>query len=436
MVHALSLRQLNALRLALIFILFELLAVAAVVFLMMLPMAERASSDLTGLMVLSAQTWSELPPGTRSAFEQELLRAHGFALQATPPEDLAPLAHHYGVYLRVLAARLHERLGEPVTLFGSTHTDGVRIWVALPSGDQTLWLGLLDGRIGPHPMLALMLTLIGGLVLAVVAAWWLGGHILAPIQRLDEAAATLGRGETPTLLPEQGPRELMGLAHRFNQLSRQVRDLLEARTTLLAGLSHDLRTPLSRMRLALEMLQRRPDPVWIARLDKDIEEMDRLVGDVLTLARGLSREEAVKVSLPSLLEDAAEAARGLGADVRLHCPQKELVLPAASLHRVLANLLDNARRYAGEQPIELRAECGEAGCRIGILDLGPGIPEAELDAVFRPFHRVEQSRSPVTGGTGLGLAIVRQLAMAQGWRVWLENRPEGGLAAFLRIDAR
>jgi two-component system osmolarity sensor histidine kinase EnvZ len=212
-----------------------------------------------------------------------------------------------------------------------------------------------------------------------------------------------------------------------------VRDLLDARTTLLAGLSHDLRTPLARMRLALEMMARRPDPAWTARLDQDIEEMNRLVGELLNLARGLGQETAAQVDLADLLEELAERARESGAEVLVRCPNLRIVVPPAALRRVLANLLANAQRYAGDRAVELRAEPGDGACRIGVLDQGPGIPEDQLEAVFRPFHRVESSRNPATGGTGLGLAIVRQLAQANGWRVWLENRPEGGLAAWVSV---
>lgn len=434
MTRPLSLRQQNALRLALIFVLFELLAALAVVFLLMLPMAERASSDLTGLMVLSAQTWSELPPGTRPAFEQELAHAHALTLSTNLPADAKPLQRH-GFYLRALESRLTKRVGHEVEIRSVEQAGERWLWAALPSGGQTLWLGFSQDRVGPHPLAALLLTLSAGLLLTAVAAWWLGDYILAPLRRFDAAAATLGRGETPILLPEEGPRELAGLAQRFNLLSEQIKDLLDARTTLLAGLSHDLRTPLARMRLALEMLQRRPEPAWIERLDKDIEEMDRLVGDVLTLARGLSRDAPSTVELSGLLGEIAEAGRAAGSDVHLHCGPIRLQVPVAPLRRVLGNLLDNARRYGGMHPIELRAECVGDHCRIGVLDLGPGIPSAELDGVFRPFQRVEHSRSPTTGGTGLGLAIVRQLAQTHGWRVWLENRPERGLAAWVQLQS-
>lgn len=436
MSRPLSLSQQNALRLALVFVLFEVLAALTVIYLLMLPMALRATSDLAGLMVLSAQTWSELPPETRPAFEQELTASHGLTLADAPPTN-ATRSTWRGIYLRELEAQLAARTGGAVDLV-SVDAAGADPWLlaGLPGGGRTLWLGFPRSRIGPQPLAAALLTLATGLVLAGLAAWWLGRSTVAPLRRFDAAAAILGRGATPGLLSETGPRELASLAHRFNQLARQVHDLLEARTTLLAGLSHDLRTPLARMRLALEMVQRRPDPDWIERLETDVDEMNRLVGNVLDLARGLGSEAASSVDLRALLEDLADRAWEAGAEVDVRCPDLRISAPPAALRRVLGNLLANAQRYAGDGPVELRAESREGACLIGALDRGPGIPEEQIEAVFRPFHRVDSSRSPVTGGSGLGLAIVRQLAQANGWQVWLENRFDGGLAAWVRVPTQ
>ncbi len=431
----LSLTQQNALRLALVFVVFEVLSAVAVVYLLMLPMARRASSDLAGLMVLSAQTWSELPPATRPAFERELLAAHGLALAETEPADAVPMQWR-SPYVRQLQTGLEARTGGPVELARWERQGATWYLAALPSGGRRLWIGFPHSRIGPQPVAAVLLTLALGLMMAGLAAWWLARRTVAPLRRFDAAVASLGRGETPELLPESGPRELAALARRFNELALQVRDLLEARTTLLAGLSHDLRTPLARMRLALEMQERRPDPAWIARLDKDVEEMNRLVGELLDLARGLGQEAAQPLDLPALFAELAERARESGVEVGVNCPAIHLHAPPAALRRVLGNLLDNARRYAGDGAVEMRAELHEASCHIAVLDRGPGIPADQLEAVFRPFHRVEGSRSPVTGGSGLGLAIVRQLAQANGWQVWLENRPEGGLAAWIDLPVQ
>lgn len=432
----LSLSQQNALRLALVFVLFEALAALAVVYLLMLPMAQRAASDLAGLMVLSAQTWAELPPETRPAFERELAASHRLTIATARPSGAVPESWK-SPYLQQLQAELGARTGTPIAL-DSTVQDGASwSWASIHSGGRTLWVGFPHTRVGPQPIAAGLSTLAAALLLAAFSAWWLARRTVAPLKRFDAAAATLGRGETPELLPETGPRELAALARRFNTLARQVHDLLEARTTLLVGLSHDLRTPLARMRLALEMLERRPGPAWIARLDADIEEMNQLVGELLELARGLGREAAAPVDLAAVLQQLAERARETGAQVSVHCPRIQLHAPPAALQRALANLLANAQRYGAGQPVELRAELASGAegdlCRIGVLDRGPGVPEDQLEAVFHPFHRVESSRSPATGGSGLGLSIVRQLAQANGWRVWLENRPEGGLAAWIEV---
>lgn len=428
----LSLGQQNAIRLALVFIVFELLVALAVIQLLMLPMARRAANDLAGLMVLSAQTWNELPPGTRPTFERELRHAHGLVMMAKPPAGPVASATR-GPYLLQLEAELTRRTHAPVKVLSLDWQGTTWHWAALPVGEQTWWIGFSHARFGPQPLAAGALTLLLGLALAILAAWWLSRRTVEPLRQFDLAAAALGRGETPELLPESGPRELAALARRFNSMAHQVRDLLEARTTLLVGLSHDLRTPLARMRLALEMLQRKPDPAWIAQLERDIEETNQLVGELLELARGLGHEHSETIPLKPFLDRLIAPARAEGVAIVLTCPERDLTVPPNALRRLLENLIGNARRHAPGAPLHLLA-LDEGDCvHIGLLDQGPGIPADQLDKVFHPFHRVETSRSRANGGSGLGLAIVRQLALANGWQVWLENRPEGGLAAWVAL---
>jgi two-component system osmolarity sensor histidine kinase EnvZ len=216
-------------------------------------------------------------------------------------------------------------------------------------------------------------------------------------------------------------------------MSQPVRDLLSARTTLLAGVSHDLRTPLARMYLALEMLKTHPTPALIARLENDVEQMDRLIGNVLELARGLGREQPVKLDMAELLDGLAEDFSTPANSIVVHCPPCLRPAPRLALHRALTNLLQNAQRHAPNAPVELVCALENEHCRIGVLDHGPGIPPDQIEAMFQPFQRLETSRSPATGGTGLGLAIVRELARANGWQVSLANRPEGGLAAWITL---
>ena len=428
----LSLTQQNALRLALVFVVFEVLAATAVFYFLMLPMARRAADDLAGLMMLSVQTWSELPPVTRPALEYELAHAHRLALRIEPPERIVPPAWDEP-YLRFLVASLYARTGETVGASQEIIGDETWYWVSLPAGGGRLSVGFPQSRVGARPIHALLASLAAGLLLALFAAWWLARLTYQPLERFQQAAASLGRGQTPERLPETGPREIAALSRRFNEMAQQVEDLLAARTVLLAGVSHDLRTPLARLRLAVEMLVKKPNADLAAQIETDIEAMDRLIADVLTLARGFGSEPAASVDVRELLVGLVAAIPGAAERVRVEAEDCAAAAPPGVLRRIVGNLLENALRYGGDAPVTLLAEAGTAGCRIGVLDRGPGIPSAEREAVFRPFYRLEVSRNVSTGGSGLGLAIVRQLVAAQGWAVELQDRPGGGLAAWLTI---
>jgi two-component system osmolarity sensor histidine kinase EnvZ len=432
MKRPLSLTQQNALRLVLIFIAFELVAAVAVMSLLLLPMARRAASDFAELLAMSAETWSELPPATRPAFERHLAAEHGILLLASPPGDEFSGAHQ-GPYLRQLEQTLTNHFQQPLDIASTTRGGVEWHWTRLPAGGRHLWLGFPHSRVGTQPVATIFLTAGAGFLMAILAAWWLARRTIAPLQKLDRAAAALGRGEKPDLLPETGPRELAELARTVNALARQVDDLLDGRTVLLAGLSHDLRTPLSRMRLALEMLERKPGPEWISRLEADIEQMNRLVGEMLELARGLGREEAVPIDIAALVNEIAQRAREEGFTIKTRVESCTVVAAPLALRRILDNFVSNARRYGGAGDLQLEATFSADTVRIEVLDRGPGIPEDQLELVFRPFHRVESSRSSATGGSGLGLAIVRQLAQANGWRVELVNRLGGGLVAGVEV---
>ena len=430
--RALGLAQQNALRLIGVFVAFEVLAALAVAWFLMVPLAHRAADDFAELLALSAQTWSELPPMTRPAFQRHLVEAHGIELRLAPPSD-AREGEGRDFYARRVERALATQFGEAVRLAAADRVGEHWHWVAMPSAGRVIWIGFPHSRVGTQPLTTVLVTLAVGVVLAVLAAAWLASRIVAPLRRLDEAAAVLGGGGTPALLPESGPRELAALSRRINELARQVQELLEGRTTLLAGLSHDLRTPLARMRLGLELLARRHDPSMIERLDRDVEEMNRLVGDMLDLARGLGREKPADVAVKGLLEELAMRARESGARVEVTGDACVASAAPMALRRLVGNLLSNALRHGHPQSVELQALDSGSAVRIGVLDRGPGIPPDQLDAVFRPFHRVDASRDPRTGGSGLGLAIVRQLAQANGWTVSLENREGGGLAAWVTV---
>jgi two-component system osmolarity sensor histidine kinase EnvZ len=200
-------------------------------------------------------------------------------------------------------------------------------------------VGFPHKRIGPRPIHALLASLAGGALLTLLAAWWLARRAIRPLQRLQQAATSLGRGQTPERLPETGPREIAVLSRRFNEMAQQVEDLLAARTVLLAGVSHDLRTPLARLRLAVEMLVRRPSAELVAQVEGDIEAMDRLIGDVLTLARGFGHETTQPVVLRDLLAELVRLTPGAPERVGIEAADITLEAPPGVLRRILANLL-------------------------------------------------------------------------------------------------
>lgn len=428
-----SLARINTRMLAAVLIVFELVIVATMMVFLMIPLVRRSADDLAGLMLISAQTWSELPPETRSSFEEELIRTHWLSLREELPDPDDD--HLHGIYLYFLEHALSAKTGISQHFVHETVDDDLWFWARLPSGGKTIAVGLPAKRIGTHPLLALVATFLAGLLLAIVAAIGLARRITRPLTQLEAAVADVGKGNLPALSPDQWPTELAALGARVNQMARQVRELLAARTTLLAGVSHDLRTPLARMRLALALLEEAPDPVQIQRLERDIETMDQLIGRILDLARGLDREAFQEVSVPTFLQDIVASAASDRVSLKADTSFASLTLPPLALRRIVANLLENALRYAPDGLIEVLAEPTANGIRIGVLDRGPGIPADQLEAVFAPFHRLESSRSPVTGGSGLGLAIVRQLAELYGWEIELCNRAGGGLAAQLIIPA-
>jgi two-component system osmolarity sensor histidine kinase EnvZ len=419
----------TALTVASALIVFQLVVFTVSAYYIMLPMAKRSADDLAALMMLSAQTWVELPPQTRQDFELELARKHDLWLLES--STVLPDEQHYLPYLLLLEDALSARGGKKIHI-KATHWEKTWYWVEINSGGRQISIGFPQDHLGMQPPLALLLVLAATVVLTLITAIILARRITRPLQRLAEAARHVGRGSTPAALDEHGVEELAELARTFNHMAQQVQALLANRTTLLAGISHDLRTPLARMRLAVEMLPEDADPEIIARLKNDVEEMNRLIGEFLNFSRGLSREMPENIDLSRLLQELAANASTEATTVTWQCatPCVRPLGPMA-VRRIVGNLLDNAVRYGAGREVELTCACAENASVICVLDRGPGIPLQEAENVFRPFYRLESSRSTATGGSGLGLAIARQLAEVNGWKITLLPRAGGGTEACL-----
>lgn len=419
--------------LTLAFVGVELICVLAFTWLVALPMAQRSADDLAGLMVLSAQTWVELPPGTRAAFEEELRAGHRLLIREHLPE--AAMTDWQAPFYGLLESALAQRTGTDQQLLRTEGGDAEQwFWVTLPIGDRSLAVGVSHGRVAIQPLVALVFPLLTGLLLAWGLARWMAHKLAAPLARLEAASVRVGEGQLPLPLDESGPREIALLTRRFNQMSLQVRDLLLARTTVLAGISHDLRTPLTRMRLALEMFRDKPSELLIDRLDRDLLQMNQLIANVLDLAQGLAHEAPQTLGVCELLHRLVNEYSTPSRRVTVRCSPVELTVPVLALRRLLSNLLQNALIHAPSGDIDLVCEEKLGVCHIGVLDCGPGIEPDQVASMCLPFQRGEPSRCPQTGGSGLGLAIVKELARTYGWDVRLEPRVGGGLAAWVDVS--
>ncbi|MDF1722383.1 MAG: ATP-binding protein [Minwuia sp.] len=264
-------------------------------------------------------------------------------------------------------------------------------------------------------------------LLIIIFAIWAARRATRPLRELAMAADRLGLDVDAPPLDEQGPRELRKTATAFNRMQTRIKRLIDDRTLMLAALSHDLKTILTRLRLRAEFIE---DPDQQQRAIGDIEDMQQMVDQALGFIRGDQATEAItRIDLAGLLRDLAEDCATRGQDVAFDGPERFPVdgRPVA-LKRAVGNLVENALRYGGGE-VRLLLVKGGGRATLTVADNGPGLPEDELDKVFQPFYRVETSRNRETGGSGLGLALARDVFRRLGGDLALANRDTGGLAA-------
>ncbi|HAU81915.1 MAG TPA: two-component sensor histidine kinase, partial [Stenotrophomonas sp.] len=273
----------------------------------------------------------------------------------------------------------------------------------------------------------LFLTLL--VVAIAILAYIVARMASAPLQRLADAAAALGDDLQGAPMPVTGPFEVRRAAEAFNAMQKRLQRHLGERTQMLAAITHDLQTPVTRLRLRLENVT---DETLRERLIADLGAMQALIREGLELARSAeSAEQRAALDLDSLLESIVEDAAEAGADVHFEQPSGAvLMLRPLAMHRLFSNLVDNAVMYG--QSARVRVEQAGQDVEVRIRDSGPGLAEDELEAVFDPFVRLETSRSRQTGGAGLGLTIARALAEKDGATLHLRNHPQGGLEAIVR----
>jgi two-component system, OmpR family, osmolarity sensor histidine kinase EnvZ len=331
-----------------------------------------------------------------------------------------------------LHSALWQALHRPFTVdFFEFRTDRlVSIRVQMESGVLTVLVP--RRRILNNNTYVFVLWMTGSsLLLFGVATAYLRSQVRT-VRRLAQAADSLGKGREGPDFPAEGAFEVRQAARAFNIMRDRIQRQITQRTDMLAGVSHDLRTPLTRMKLQLSMMSA-ATAEDIAALHEDLSEMERMLEAYLAFARGDGAEEAVPTNLMALLESVVQRFRREGSDITLkaeNIPQS-VALKAVAFERCLGNLVGNASRY-GKHVVVTASQTG-AFIQVEVDDDGPGIPRAQREDAFKAFHRLEPSRNPMTGGVGLGMTIARDVVRGMGGEITLGDSPTGGLRVTVRF---
>ena len=346
-----------------------------------------------------------------------------------PSERLRPLADSHPLPAalraampeRVSAAYAHERAGmdHPIVIAVVHLADGTPLQVRLPGIPPAPHIRTPE----PGRLFAALAALIGGVGLLT---WFAVRLATRPLSRMADAARALGEDPERAPMDTRGPTEVSQAAQAFNQMQQRIREHVSERTRILAAISHDLQTPITRLRLRAELLD---DETLRTRVQADLDSMQALIKEGLVYARSLDdATTAQAIDVDSLLEALCDDARDMGWEVSLSAGVGARVhARPTAVRRALWNLIENGAKFGAA--VEIQVSSTPHTIEIRIRDHGPGLPETELEKVFEPFYRLETSRNRDTGGTGLGLAIARNLLRRQQGQVHLHNHPAGGLEA-------
>lgn len=382
-------------------------------------------------VAMTVRLVDRLDPDERRAVVRVLSgRHHRVSLVAAPPAEMTSLMPvHHGRFAVALRAALGPTYPARFTTLAARRHHVHALAVRLHDGT---WIRIADDAPPARQSWPFVLLAQVGLLLAaaILVSLYAVGRVTRPLALFAEAARALGRDIRRPPLPETGPTEVRRAARAFNRMQQRLVGFIDNRIRMLAAISHDLKTPVTRLRLRAELLG---DETVRRQINADLDEMDAMLAGTLAYLRGEGRAEQVQpVDVEALVASIAADTQELGQNVSWHGAAKT-PYPARpqALRRCLNNLVQNALRYGGSAEIALEERAGEIVIRVG--DRGPGLPENELERVFEPFYRMEGSRNRETGGTGLGLAIARDVAEAHGGSLALANRRGGGLEAILTL---
>ena len=395
------------------------------------PRARLTAQTIASVVNLTRAALVNASPENRRTLLADLSDLEGIRVYPAEPGD-AFVAPPDRPFFQLVSEELRRELG-PATRVAVEREGERALWVSFAIEEDEYWVAMPRERLERKQALQWLWWGAAALLLALAGAYLIVSRVDRPLRQLATAAREIGRGRQPAPLPESGPVEVETLARAFNQMSRDLARLDEDRALILAGVSHDLRTPLARLRLGVEMSA--DDPHLKSGMVAHIEDMDRIIGQFLDFARLDGGEPPESVDLAALASEVAqhyrETGHALETDLAAIAP---IALRRVPFRRVMTNLLDNAFRYGGGG-VSLRTRRAGEDVVVEVLDRGPGIPAEEVERLKQPFTRLETARSG-QGGSGLGLAIVDRIVRAHGGRFDLLPRDGGGLIARVTLPAK
>jgi two-component system osmolarity sensor histidine kinase EnvZ len=396
------------------------------------PRARQTAQMVASAVNLTRAALLTAAPDLRRDLLLELAESEGIRVYPAEPDERIVAFDPTRTVGRLMNEEIRRQLGPDTRI--ARERDGLRgFWVSFRIAEDEYWVMLPRERVERQLALQWLGWAVLTLALALLGAYLIVFRMKRPLRALAEAAAEVGRGRNPAPVEEAGPEEIRTLARAFNQMSRDLARLESDRALILAGVSHDLRTPLARLRLSMEMSG--ADPSLKQGMESDIDEIDRIIGQFLDFARSEGGEPTAPVDLAVLARGCVERyrERSHAVDGEIE-PVPEIEGRALALKRMLVNLVDNALRY-GEKDVVVATRADGRDAVVEVRDRGPGIPAGEIDRLKQPFTRLEAARTGHSG-SGLGLAIVERIARMHGGTFDLLPREGGGLIARVRLPTR
>lgn len=399
------------------------------------PRARQIAAQVISMVTITRSALTHSAPESRMELLFDLASNEGIRVYPREESDKVVKPPESGL-MPLIEAYVRHDLGKD-TEFAESVNDVKGFFVSFTIDEDEYWLMMSRERVERSLGIQWLGWATVTLLLSLLGAVFISRLINQPLSRLTAAARAVTRGRRPEPLPETGPREIIDTNRSFNQMVHDLQQIEADRAIILAGISHDLRTPISRMLLEVEMANLDPDAR--AGMQSDLAQMDAIIGQFLDYARPPSQDDFEVIDASQMMRDIAREAERF-PDVEVNCLTAQRLKirgNATELRRVINNLVENARRYGktpGEQrtEIDLAARVDDGLVVVEVADHGIGVPEGDMHHLLRPFTRLDASRSQATGA-GLGLAIVDRIAQRHGAKLKLSNRVGGGLVVQLRF---